>query len=403
MKKTIYIINQYASTPNTGLGGRSYYLGKELANLGYQIYLITATYTHLHRSKTEEKSIYTIEKEENFHIVWIKTNPYKNAHSLKRITNWILFSWRLLKTTSISNTHPNTIIVSSPSPFPFLSAYLLAKKNSAKLIFEVRDIWPLTLRELGGYKTYNPIILIMGLIENLAYKKSNTVISNLPYAIDHMVTKGLNPEKFRWIPNGISQDATDRNLNTYTQTQIPLGKFIVGYAGTIGLANALETLVTAAKTLKSHKSIAIVIVGKGKKLDSLKEFCNKNKLNNVYFLGAISKNEVNNLLSNFDCLYLGAKKTTLYRYGIAMNKLFDYFLAGKPIIYAINSGKYEPIKEANAGISIEPEDPEGLVSAILKLQSLSSTERLEMGENGKNYVLKNHDYSKIAAKLAELL
>ncbi|MBF4317793.1 glycosyltransferase WbuB, partial [Vibrio anguillarum] len=152
MSKTVWIVQQYASTPATGIGGRHYYLGRELVKLGYKVYLIASASHHLLREKPVLNQPFKIETlEEGFYFVWVNMPDYTEAHSKQRALNWFLFPWQIQKLARKIADKPDAVLSSSPSLIAFLGAQRLAKKFKARLVFEVRDIWPLTLTEIGGY------------------------------------------------------------------------------------------------------------------------------------------------------------------------------------------------------------------------------------------------------------
>lgn len=400
----IWIINQYASTPQTGMGGRHYYLSKELARQGHNVYLIAAGFTHLLRQPPKLLQEYTIEPiEKGFDFVWIDMPKYSNAHDKKRVINWFLFTYKLLKLPKIIAGKPDVILCSSPSLVSFLGVERLSKKLKAKLAFEVRDIWPLSLVELGGYSPNHPFIKLLQWIEDRAYRNSDIVLSNLPNAVEHMVSRGMNRDKFTWIPNGFDLDELKNaeQLSKEVKSLLPTGKFIVGYAGTLGLANALEYFIEAAKILKDRTDIVFVLVGSGKEKQNLVQ--KAKGLSNIKFIDPIPKQQIQSMLAEFDVCYIGLTKDPLFRFGVSPNKLFDYLISSKPIIYAIESGKYLPVDEANAGLSIPAQDSQAIVDAVLKLKSMTPQERKQMGKNGKKYALENHDYSKLAQKLSKAL
>ena len=403
-KKTFWLINQYASTPETGMGGRNYYLAKELAKEGHTVYLVAAGYTHLLRTPPALEKKYTIEPVvDGFNFIWVKVPKYSHAHDKKRILNWFIFAWQLLNLPQIIEGRPDAILYSSPSLVPFLSAQRLAKKLKSKLAFEVRDIWPLTLVQLGGYSPKNPFICFMQWIEDRAYHDSDVVLSNLPNAVEHMVKRGMARKKFQWIPNGfyLSELKNPEPLAMTTQLALPKGSFIIGYTGALGVANALDTFIEAARLLKDEVGIAFVLVGGGKEKPTLVELAEG--LNNVYFVDPIPKCQIQSMLAEFDVCYIGLTKDPLFRFGVSPNKLFDYLLSACPILYAIESGDYHPVDACKAGLSIPAEDPQAVVDAIVKLKGMLPQERLQMGQNGRLYVLEHHDYSNLALKLAQTL
>jgi glycosyltransferase involved in cell wall biosynthesis len=310
-----------------------------------------------------------------------------------------------LKISKAIHDKPDSVICSSPSLISFLAAKKIASKFSARLVFDVRDIWPLTLTEIGGYSVKHPFIRFLQWVENKAYRDSDVVISNLKNAVEHMVDHGLDRKKFRWISNGFSKDEVTNNkaLSQDFENKIPKSKFIVGYAGTFGLANDLYTLLDAAKRLKEYSDISFLFVGGGKEESELKAYADKHELNNVSFMGFIEKQKIQSVLANFHVLVVGAKKEPMYRFGVSPNKLFDYLIAGKPIIYHIDSGDYHPIKDAGCGLEIEPGESGELADAVLKLYQMSVEEREAMGANGRKVALQQYEYGQLAGKLEQVL
>lgn len=403
--KTIWIINQYASTPDTGIGGRHFHLARELVKQGHKVYLVAASYTHILRKYPKVEQPYQVELIEGINFVWIKMPRYDNAHSMQRIINWFSFSWKLRGLINVISDKPDAILYSSPSLIGFLGSKYIKKVNpDARLVFEVRDIWPLTLTELGKYTSYHPFVRLLQWIEDKAYHDSARVISNLKNAVEHMVSRGMEESKFSWIPNGFSMAEVIQKeaLPEKTLTQLPKDKFIVGYAGTLGISNALESFIDAADKLQDQSNIAFVLVGDGKEKEKLKSLVNKKNISNVYFIEPIPKIQIQCMLAMFDVCYIGWKNNPLYRFGIAANKIFEYFIAGKPVIHSY-SGCCDPVEEANAGITISTENSQAIADAVLELYQLSQVERDAMGDNGMRYVIENNEYGMLAEKLAEIL
>src|SRR5690554_325342 len=405
MSKTVWIINQYASTPDYGYAGRHYYLGQELAKLGYNVYLITSAAHHLLREKPVFDSSFHFERDGRFTVVWVKMPKYSEAHSKVRALGWFLFPWRIQKLAKVIPDEPEVIVCSSPSLLSFPGAKRLAARYRARLRFEVRDIWPLTFVEIGGLSLKHPFIRLMQWVEDRAYRDSDRVISNLKNSVDHMVSRGMDPRKFSWVPNGFSLQEVNQNaeLSAETVKQLPEGKFLVGYTGAIGTANALDSLIEAAERVKGNSDIAFVLVGAGKEKAILQELVSSKGLTNVFFEDPIPKVQIQSMLARFDVCYIGLTKDPLFRFGVSPNKLFDYLYSGKPIIYAIDSGGYKPVEEAGAGIQVAAQDPEKLAAAVLALHGMPETERQKMGNAGRTLALEQYEYSQLARQFRDVL
>ena len=402
--KTFFIINQYASTPERGIGGRHYYLAKELVKLGHKVYLIAANNTHLLRNPFNFEDKYKLENISGLNFLWIKTSKYIYANDKTRVWNWFVFALRLLKLSKIVPDKPHAILYSSPSLIPFLSAFYLAKKYNSKLVWDIRDIWPLTLIKLGKFSKFHPFIIFHQWIENFASRKSDFITSNIPLAINHLLRKGAKKKNFLWIPNVFSEEyfKKKKKINLRTRKKIPSDKFIVGYSGTIGMANALNVLLDAALLTKNCNNIHYVLVGHGSLTKAVRQFILINKLTNVSLIQSVPKKQVPSLLERFDVCYAGLRKSSLYKYGIALNKIPEYFMSGKPILLSIESA-FKPVDIAKAGLTVPAENPQAIANAILRLKQMTAKQRKKFGKNGRSYAKKNFNYCKIAKNLEKVL
>jgi len=404
-KKTIWMINQYASTPSTGYAGRHYYLARELVAQGHCVYVVAASFTHLLRKPVQVDRDITIETIDGVRMVWIRMPSYQHAHSKKRILNWFRFSWKLRRLVDVIPNRPDAILYSSPALIGFLGAQWLARRFDVPLIFEVRDIWPLTLVQIGGYSDRHPFIRFLQWVEDKAYRESDRVISNLKNAVEHMQSRGMDPAKFAWVPNGFSMAEVSQPepLDPETSAQLPDGKFIVGYTGTLGVANALDTLLDAAELLKDDPEIVFVLVGGGKEKPVLQRQAREKGLKNVVFIDPIPKAQIQTMLQRFDVCFIGLAKEPLFQFGVSPNKLFDYLFSGRPVIYSIDSGAYRPVDDANCGVTVPAEDPAAIAQAVMELKSLPEAERKAMGARGHAYALEKHEYGVLATKLMSVV
>ena len=396
MKNNIWIINQYCGSKFHGMNFRSWYFAKELKKKGYNPHIISASYSHLFYKLPVTKGKFTLEDVDGIPFTWVKVSKYKGSQSIGRVLVMIQFMLNLFFLPKKKLQNPDVIIVSSLSPLPIINAYLWSIKYKAKLIFEVRDIWPLSLIEIGGFSKLNPLVLFFGWFEKFAYKKADKVISLLPNAKPHMESRGMEKDKFVHIPNGFNLEEMKKSkeLDKSISNSIPKDKFIVGYTGSLGASNAMEYLIEASNHLENNENIHFVIFGKGQHLEKLKN----NAKNNVSFFGQIDKSEIQSAISFFDVCYIGWHNHSLYRFGISPNKIFDYMYAGKPIIHSVNTSN-DFVQIAEAGISIPTENPKEIANAVSEISKIENKKLKEWGKNGKKYVEENHTFS----HLTELL
>ncbi len=404
----ILLINHYAGSPKMGMEYRPYYLAREWVNSGHKVYIIAASQSHVRTNQPKVDKDFQEEIIDGINYIWIKTPKYC-GNSFGRIRNMFAFTRKLwMKSRFISKVfNPDVVIASSTYPLDNYPAYRISRFSKAKYYYEVHDLWPLSPMEIGAYSKWHPFILIMQKAENFAYKNIDAVVSMLPKTKSHMISHGLNPEKFNYIPNGIKIDEWQENYeipNTHQDLIVELkekGFKLIAYVGTHGKANALDNFINTAEILKD-KEFAFILIGKGLEKENLINLTKSKNLNNVYFLDSIDKKFIPKLLNYFDLFYIGSNYQPIYRFGISPNKMIDYMMAGKPIIQAIIAGN-DMVKESNCGISVKPDNPKEVADAILKLINLSDEELIMIGENGKKYVEENHDYSKLAEQFIEVL
>lgn len=399
--KTIWIINQYASTPETGSANRHSNLARELGALGHEVMVVAARWHHKLSDERAAAVAPLVEERDGYKFVRL-TLPYKKGgQDPRRALNWVHFAWKLVFLDRKLGSKPDIVYYSSPGLIGYLGAERLARRVEAKLVFEVRDIWPLTLTEFGNKSSSHPLIRLMQWVEDRAYRNSDHLVSNLPFAEDHMIARGATPGKFSWIPNGISasMETSFEPLSKEVEMELPKQDFLVGYTGALIPAVSIATLIQAANLLRDEPNIGFVIVGRGRCKPMLQQKVRELGLNNVTFVDLIPKLQVPAILERFSAVYLGMTASSLYRFGVSPNKLFDYLLSSRPIIYSVDSGAYQPVKTHEAGIQIQPEEPKELAAAIKKLCATSEEERQRMGRNGKTAVLEHYEFKKLAAKL----
>ena len=206
--------------------------------------------------------------------------------------------------------------------------------------------------------------------------------------------------KFFWIPNGIDETLLEQESLTDAITdRIPKNKFVIGYTGTMGMANALEYLIESAVELKNNDEIHFVLVGDGYLKDELQSKVEEN--NNVTFIEKINKNQVQAMLQHFSVCFVGRNNTPLFDYGVSSNKFFDYMLAKKPVISSSNKIK-DPVELSGCGFVVDPENSSAISEAILNLKQLSDKERDSLGLKGFQFVKKYHNYDYLSDKYIEL-
>lgn len=402
-RRNIWIICQHAGSPRHGMNFRPYNIGRELLTHGADVTVISGSTSHEYYAPPRTTGRYTFEDVDGLRYVWIRTPEYGESRSLGRVKAWLVYLAGLYGLPRLGLPHPDAIVVSSPPPFPMIPAARLAEIYDSYLVFEVRDIWPLSLVEIGGISARHPFIQATQWLEDYAYRRADSVVSVLPAAASHMVSRGLAAAKYVHIPNGLKVEGVrPGSPERFVRSELPNRRFIVGYAGKVGISYGLGTLLDAAILLKDRSDIGLAVIGSGTDREELSARAVREGLDNLVFLPPVPKERVPDVLAELDACYLGLRDEPVFRFGVSPTKLFDYMAASKPVIMGIRAGN-DPVGDAGCGITVPPEDPAALADAVRKLADMT-TEKLErMGASGRSYLERNHDWSILGARYADLL
>ena len=403
----ILLINHYAGSDYHGMEFRPYYMAREWKAMGHDVTILGADFSHLRKNNPIIEKDFQEEMVDGIRYIWVKTPKYQ-GNGVGRIKNISTFMWKLRTNYKMlaDKYKPDAVIASSTYPLDIYPAYRIAKRCDAKLCFEIHDLWPLSPMEIGGFSKNNPAIVVLQRAEDFAFKNSDVIVSILPDADKHIKERGFSTDKFVYVPNGII--VNDEEKNPPKEKTIERleelkkeGYFLVGYTGNHSPANVLDTLIDAGKETTDEK-IKYVLVGKGNVKNELIEYAKSNNVNNVEFLDPVLKDNMDNVLQLLDICFISLKKQNLFNYGVSPNKLFDYMMASRPVIYAVEASN-DPVKDCGCGISVPAENPKAVVEAVMKIKNLSDEEKVEMGKRGKDYVLENHMYHPLAERFLNAL
>lgn len=387
---------------------RAFYLAREWQRLGHEVRILASAKSHIRARAPEMAGSNRLDESiEGVQYTWFQTPDYA-GNGFLRVRNMALFVVRLFREgRQIARSFtPDLVIASSTYPMDIWPAQRIARIAGARLVFEVHDLWPLSPMELGGMSRWHPFILLVQAAEDYAYRRADVVVSMLAKVRQYMESRGMASHKLHIVPNGIDPaewcddspslepDAAARLAALRAQ-----GLAIVGYAGTHGVANALEHFLDAAKLMRSEK-IAFVLVGGGPEKAALQRRAQAEGLERVYFLDPVQKEQIPALLQWFDVAYIGWHRQPLYRFGIAPNKLMDYMMAARPVLHAVEAGN-DPVGEAGCGLTVVPEDAEAVAAGLRSLLALSAEQRDAMGQRGREFVTQHHTYPVLARRFLE--
>ena len=395
----IWIINHYADPPSKPGGTRHISLATELVRRGHRVSLFASSFNHGTRSAHTGVRPDLLQWEEigGAKIGWLSSPSYSDD-KFGRAWNMLVFASRVLQLPNLCRTPPDVVYGSTPTLFAALAGLIVARHFGVPFVLEIRDIWPQTLIDMG-MSHLHPFVVGSWVVERYLYQHANAIVSLLPDAAPHLVAHGAARERIYWIPNGVSFD-----LAPSVVPPQPKEVLEVMYAGACRGGNDPELLLKAAARLRQRGGPALRfrILGNGSGEAALIAKRDALELTNVAFEPAVPKRQVYSLLSQADILVAPYLSLGVHRFGVSLNKLFDYMAAARPIVFSGQSSNH-PVRDAGCGLECPPDDPDAFADAIAAIAKMSSQERWEMGLRGRRYVEQNHDFARLTARLEAIL
>jgi glycosyltransferase involved in cell wall biosynthesis len=373
--KNIWILNHYADPS----GGRHYKFAQNLIKKGYNVKIFRASTIHnSNKNKIMDSRKYLCELHNNIPFIFIKARDYV-GNGKQRVLNMVDYAHGLMSVSKeFDSEKPDVIYASSVHPLSWLAGYKLAKRYNAKFIAETRDLWPETLVAMGRIKRNSIPAKILYSLEKFIYKRADKLIFTFPGGKDYVESRGLDVSKVRYINNGVDIDEfNDNKLNCIFEDEDlnDNNTFKILYTGSMGIANSLDCLLDAAKLIleRGHKDIRFILFGSGYQKEELEKYAKNNNITNAIFKGRVEKRYIPNILNKSNLNIFLGKNIYLYKYGLSVNKMFEYFASGKPVLSNIECG-YDMLKKYNCGITVKGGSTEALAEGILKFYNMPKEE-----------------------------
>lgn len=322
---------------------------------------------------------------------WVYTKPEKSF--ITRVFFYVTFMMSAVLGAYKLKGRYDLVIATSPPLFVGISGWLISKTKRAKFLFDVRDLWPEVAVAMGELN--NPkAIQLAERVERFLYKNADLITTVTDSFAGDIRRISGNKEKVKVVMNGALTDHFDVDLNVkkFRAEKLFKNKFIVTYAGNIGLAQGLEHIGEAAEHLqqKGRTDVHFAIIGEGPRKKRLAEMVNEKELKNIDLLPRVPLEEAVKYMLASDALLVPLADDEIYKKYIP-SKLFDGMAAGKPVLLSVEGEARHILEKAGAGIYYEAENGKQLSEKIEFLVD-HPDERKKMGENGKEVA--NRYYSR---------
>lgn len=339
-------------------------------------------------------------------VIRVPLIPRGKSSGLRLAINYISFvlSGLLFFPWLVRGKSFDAIVVFAISPITAaIPAILLKWLKGAHLALWIQDLWPESL-SATGFIHNKSILRTVGWMVQGIYACSDTLLVQ-SRAFQKPVSRYSREDKIVYYPNSYENKAESVS-GAFQASEMLLDefntKFCLVFAGNLGRAQALETLVQAADRLKHLKHFRLVVVGSGSMQAWLEQQKKEKSLDNLILAGRFPFEEMPQIYSRAAGLLVTLKRDEIFSY-IVPSKIQAYLSAGRPIIAALDGEGSKIIDEAGAGLTCPAEDVEGLVNCVEKLYAMTEAERETMGKAGRKYFLEHFEMKTQAGKLIEIL
>lgn len=398
---TLLIHQAFMSKDDPG-GTRHFELGRRLVAAGQQFTVITSDVCyHTGERVVAGRKWLTESREDGVRILRVLTYSSLHVSYFHRLIAFLSFTANAVL-AGMRTDRPDVVMGTSPPIFQAVSAWLLSAWHRRPFLLEVRDLWPEFAIDIGLLR--NPTLISAARrLESFLYRKADHLLVNSPAYGEYLIAKGVHPTKVSVIPNGVDP-AMFNPLERCEALREQFGvqdKFVVAYAGALGMANDIDVVINAAELIHHRTDISILLVGDGKERKRLEEQVKSRGLENVIFTGAFPKSKMPEVLAASDACIAILRNIKMFTTPYP-NKVFDYMAAGRPTLLVIDGAIRKVMDAAQGGIFVPPGDSSALAAAVIRLADEPDAAKV-MGAKARAHVVKYFNRDDQARDLEALL
>lgn len=399
--KSVWFLNHYAQEPAGPGGTRHFSLARGMRNYGWKASIIAASTEHgTNRDRLAPHETARLDHFDDVPFLWLKTSAYA-GNGADRIRNMVGYTRAALARDNTKDlTPPDVIVGSSVHPFAAWAGLRLAQRYRVPFVFEVRDLWPQTLVDMGRLPQRHPVTYVLQRLERYLYKRAEKIVVLLPHAHKYIEPLGIDGRKIEWVPNGIELEIFPR-----PEPKPAADTFTLMYFGAHGTANGLDNVLRAmaeVRTLSTSRPVNLRVIGDGPLKPSLMAMAKDMGLENVAFEDPVPKRQIAQLAADADAFVFNLIDAPVFKYGISSNKLFDFMACGRPVIFACESSN-NPVDAAGGGLTVPAGQPRLLAEAIARLEAMPPDAVQAMGVANRDHIEANYEFDLLGRKFAGVL
>lgn len=402
----IWLINHYAVPPMYYPLARQTNFAKHLMAMGHEVTIFAASTVHnSNKNLITDGSRWREETVDGVHYVYIKCLDYQGS-GLKRIYNICEFAWKLPSVCK-KFQKPDAIVATSMPPTSCAVGIHLARRYGCRGVAEIADLWPESIIAYDIAGPRHPAVIALRWLEKWIYKKADAVVFTMEGAYDYILEQGWEREiprsKVHYINNGVDLEQFRYNREHFTVDDPDLtdpDTFKVIYTGSIRKVNNLGLLLDAAKELRDPR-VRFLIWGDGDEREALQQRVAEENISNVVFKGRVEKKYVPYITSCADLNIAHNTPSSLFRFGISFNKLFDYLAAGKPVLSDFPC-PYNPAVLLHASLCVDEPTAQNIAQAVTQVAAMEREQYNELCSNAEKAAVE-YDFRNLTNKLLQVI
>ena len=417
MPSKIWFLNHFAYLPEDGPHTRHFCLGKYLSRKGYETTVFASNELHgTGRTIDTGKELYAEKQVKNVRFLYVKSHHYKknDFHRILNIISCYFNMEKVCKREAKKNGPPDVIYASCLYPTTLMTGIRLAKKYGIKCISETRDIVPDGFSTKGTFRPDGLVAKIARRVMKRIYEKSDALVFTMSGGPGYISEMGwdtphggkIDPDRVFYINNGVDLEDFEENARNFVQPDPDLDNkelFKVVYFGAIRFFNNMSLFLDAARELKKlgRNDIKILMWGTGTKLDEMRQQLADEGLDNLVLKGYVEKKYIPAIAERGDLFIGTGNSSSVNRYGMSFNKLFDYLAAGKPILLPFEV-KNSIVAANGAGVELADADGKRIAEEIIHFADMEKAEYDHYCEQSRS-VSKQFGYDVLAAKVENVI
>ena len=359
---------------------------KELKRQGHEVQVLTGFPNYPGGKIYDGYKLRLCQREEieGISILRVALYPNHDSSALKRIFNYISFAFMAILFGIFATKKADVIYAYHPPLTVGIAAIFIKFYRRTPIVYDIQDMWPDTLKATGMLNN-NKILNIIGSLCKLVYRYVDHIVVLCPGFKKKLIERTVPEEKISIIYNWCDeQGLTQAQPAKVEYQQLMQNKFNIVFAGNMGKAQALDSILDVAKKIQNIQDIQFVFVGGGTETERLKQRLTTENISNAIFIPRMPMAEVGGILKLSNLLLVHLKKDPLFEITVP-SKTQAYMAMGKPILMAVAGDAADLVQRAECGCVAISEDVESIQQAILKIYHLSDSEKANMGRNASYF------------------